>query len=657
LSGASLGTVFSAGLSVLGGGTVFGGLSASMFLPTTAGFVGAAAVGGAVGSIAGQAVGIATGVQDEFSWKSVGLAALGAAVTSGIGALSGGAAAGNNASFLGISQAKDPLLFAAARGVTNSLVTQGLGSALGLQSFSWKAIAVSAITAPLNAAINKYGLNEMLKDTDAFVRDSVTGIVNGTLAQSVRMQVYSDGKVDWASIAADAFGNAIGNSVVSSMQGGSTTASATQQRVDNDENYRLPGSYVTSDGSAENRNPVPVVEFDPQERAWRQANDRMYDELGLVPGGGTIDDEIPGQNRGFSRGAGRDRLVIGGEYGESAEALERRNALAQLKAKAQAYNAAVVSAEAAAGGDLSPTVANAARLQLFDVSGELPQMTVAPNSAAGAISAARLSGWGRAGAHTMGAYDAGAGAVESAGYSLGIVGTPESRAAWAVETSRAAVDGLFAFTRDPGGSISNWWNNLTGDDPAAIRQATAQGVGIAGSLLASRYVGRLAGDRVPATALDGVGDVANTESAAARFAKRPTFFNREVEWTAPSERGTGQTYKVFQREIDWDFTHKGQTNLDRALNGGSPFIEIDGKPVQLHLHHSRQNAQGPLFELNAVTHMTLDIESGFKALHPFSPRPHPDFPVNRPLFDTVDRPAYWTWRAQQEIAARKVLGR
>jgi hypothetical protein len=632
-------------------GTTFAttGLAASIGLNAT--FAMSAAIGGAVGSAASQLVGKAIGEVDQFSWKNVGLAALSAGVTSGLG----GVASGISAGLTTAAGEAGKYLAAAANGVIRSTVTQGLGSALGLQSFEWKAIAVSAITSPLNAGIND-GISSVagsaLKGMGETFSSGLLGVINGATAQAVRMQVYSDGKIDWSSIASDAFGNAIGNSVVSGMQGGSATASATQRRVDNDENYRLPGSYVTSDGSAENRNPVPVVEFDPQERAWRQANDRMYDELGLVPGGGTIDDEIPGQSHGFSRGAGRDRLVIGGQYGESAEAMERRNALAQLKAKAQAYNAAVASAEAAAGGDLSPTVANAARLQLFDVSGELPQMTVAPNSAAGSISAARLSGWDRAGAHGMGAYDAGAGTVESAAYSFGIVGTPESRAAWAVETSRAAVDGLFAFAQDPGGSISNWWNNFTGDDPAAIRQATAQGVGIAGSLLASRYVGRLAGDRVPATALDGVGDVASTESAAARFAKRPTFFTREVEWTAPSN-GTGLTYKVFQREIDWDYKPHGVlSNLELANVGRAPFIELDGKPVRLNLHHAEQNAKGPLFELNERSHLSVDNESGRLAVHPYLPKEHPFYPVDRPTFNKVDKPEYWMWRARQEVRRR-----
>jgi hypothetical protein len=181
-------------------------------------------------------------------------------------------------SFLGISQAKDPLLFAAARGVTNSLVTQGLGSALGLQSFSWKAIAVSAITAPINTGINA-ALGDALGGLHDVARDGVLGTLNGVLAQAVRMQFYSDGKVDWSSIAADAFGNAIGNSIVSQANdpsaysiaardrdwepGGSSaspvvgTPSAATYYDDFDNNFRLPGRNVASE--APDLNPTSAV--------------------------------------------------------------------------------------------------------------------------------------------------------------------------------------------------------------------------------------------------------------------------------------------------------------------------------------------------------------------------------------------------------------
>jgi hypothetical protein len=65
-------SAFSAGLAVLGGA---GGMIG----------MGAAMIGGAIGSIVSQGVGIAVGVQEHFSWKSVAMSAIGSGVAAGIG--------------------------------------------------------------------------------------------------------------------------------------------------------------------------------------------------------------------------------------------------------------------------------------------------------------------------------------------------------------------------------------------------------------------------------------------------------------------------------------------------------------------------------------------------------------------------------------------
>ena len=115
------------------------------------------------------------------------------------------------------------------------------------------------------------------------------------------------------------------------------------------------------------------------------------------------------------------------------------------------------------------------------------------NSSSTAPARAPLSLWDRASAHGLGVYDAGVGALDGAAHSFGLVGTPESRAAWAVETSRATIDGLRSFFSDVSGSASRWWSNLTGDDPAAIRQATvlpaSLGIGLATGYGTARSLG------------------------------------------------------------------------------------------------------------------------------------------------------------------------
>ncbi len=45
-----------------------------------------------------------------------------------------------------------------------------------------------------------------------------SGMVNGVIGQEIRMKVYNQGKIDYEQIAADAFGNALANSIVDKLQ-------------------------------------------------------------------------------------------------------------------------------------------------------------------------------------------------------------------------------------------------------------------------------------------------------------------------------------------------------------------------------------------------------------------------------------------------------
>ncbi|MFK8295828.1 RHS repeat-associated core domain-containing protein [Capnocytophaga canimorsus] len=122
--------------------------------------------------------------------------------------------------------------------------------------------------------------------------------------------------------------------------------------------------------------------------------------------------------------------------------------------------------------------------------------------------------------------------------------------------------------------------------------------------------------------------------------------------------GTGNNYVVFQQQIDWDaqFNKAGggvETNLDKALRGDSPLINKNGKWEPIHLHHSRQQGKGPLFELSESMHLHTTNEKGRKALHLFLPNKHPFDEVNRIAFNKVDKPEYWKQRAKAELEARK----
>ncbi|WP_303393880.1 HNH/ENDO VII family nuclease, partial [Lonsdalea iberica] len=123
------------------------------------------------------------------------------------------------------------------------------------------------------------------------------------------------------------------------------------------------------------------------------------------------------------------------------------------------------------------------------------------------------------------------------------------------------------------------------------------------------------------------------------------------KFDAPS----GNSHTVYQQAIDWDLpvnTRNGvKTNLDIALDGGSPFVVKNGKYSQINLHHSKQNGLGSLFELSSDTHQKYRYTN---ALHPHLPNAHPDNPVDRELFNT-DRDAYWKQRANEELKRRESI--
>ena len=128
------------------------------------------------------------------------------------------------------------------------------------------------------------------------------------------------------------------------------------------------------------------------------------------------------------------------------------------------------------------------------------------------------------------------------------------------------------------------------------------------------------------------------------------FFN-PIIFNAPS----GNTHIVYQQEIDWNLpvnTSEGvKTNLELAQMGRSPFIVKNGKYSQIILHHSKQNAKGPLFELSASTHQKY---KGSNALHPYGNKKHPINPVQHDYNWDVDRETYWMQRAEAELNSRKI---
>jgi hypothetical protein len=203
--------VWAAGTAALSGSVAAGFTGAAMA---------AAAIGGAVGSIASQLVGMATGIQEKFSWGQVATSAIGAGITSGVGAAFG--ASGGIAGQMGVPQG---VARAAVNGAINNVITQGVNILVGEQKkFDWRGVAAgavgSAISYSIDTAINgevnakgeRVGGMDWAKENPAtgqFVSRAVGGFASG-----VARSVIRGGKIDFANIAADAFGNAIGQAIV-----------------------------------------------------------------------------------------------------------------------------------------------------------------------------------------------------------------------------------------------------------------------------------------------------------------------------------------------------------------------------------------------------------------------------------------------------------
>jgi len=162
-------------------------------------FVGYAAAG-AVGSIAGQAVGIAIGAQDSFSWKSVALAAIGNGVSQGV--------------IGGEKFVEDAVGNAVIRGALSNATTQGIAIATGLQNkFSWKSVVASAAGAGIGAAVAGPASNLFGKsDLGQFATRLTSGLAAGLTAAALK-----GGKVSVTQVATDAFGNALGESLADAM--------------------------------------------------------------------------------------------------------------------------------------------------------------------------------------------------------------------------------------------------------------------------------------------------------------------------------------------------------------------------------------------------------------------------------------------------------
>jgi hypothetical protein len=194
-----------------------------------AGFVGAV-VGGAVGSAAGQEVAIGLDMQQHFSWKQVGMSAIEAGVTAGIGSYAGQAGLAGK---LGLANYLGQDLSLAFNAMASNLAVQSIGRATGWQTtgFSWRNAAAAALAAPVASEVNDFitqgpGVFDdytgkwvsTKSDYSRWVGDFgtrlTTAFVSGVAAQAIKRRVTGSGDLNYANIGAQAFGTTLGNTIV-----------------------------------------------------------------------------------------------------------------------------------------------------------------------------------------------------------------------------------------------------------------------------------------------------------------------------------------------------------------------------------------------------------------------------------------------------------
>lgn len=236
-------TYFTAGAATAALGPVLGGAASA-----------------AAGSIASQVVGVATGIQDKFSFKAVALAAIGGAVGGALKGfdLFGKAGLGKVTGF-----AND-----FARAATGSAITQGIGVATGLQDkFSWGAVAAAGAASAIGNVVGKALKIESLTKTpdgkggwtkgnislENIARNGVTGMARA-LASGAAQSIVEG--TDFGDNVLAALPGEIGNTLGMALAGGieKGVASAAARRAKAVEERRaiggISGSQIAAPSAA-----------------------------------------------------------------------------------------------------------------------------------------------------------------------------------------------------------------------------------------------------------------------------------------------------------------------------------------------------------------------------------------------------------------------
>ncbi|WP_336943006.1 LysM peptidoglycan-binding domain-containing protein, partial [Acinetobacter modestus] len=239
-------TIYTAGAASAAFGALAAGTSVTTAIGTTALFstgmaalsgasIGAAMVGAAVGSAASQLVGKAMGAVDSFSWSQVGISALTAGATAGVGAGIGQLASkgyswaqtANNA--INTVNSGGRATWAQVVGVgayagavsygSNYIANQVFGNN---QSFSWAALGSSVVGSMAGASLGKSGAFSALGKASPYAYS----LASAGAAATIEDKWFGGAKPDYLNVSMAAIANTVGTqfgSALSSLSENTTT--------------------------------------------------------------------------------------------------------------------------------------------------------------------------------------------------------------------------------------------------------------------------------------------------------------------------------------------------------------------------------------------------------------------------------------------------
>ncbi|MCF6437002.1 putative Ig domain-containing protein [Pseudoalteromonas sp. MMG022] len=251
-SGLGFSAAMTSGMTTLAGGTVTGAAVAGGTLATTTiGTMVAAGIGGFAGSVASQLAGKAMGAVDSFSLKNALSSGLTTVATAGMGSYLQGVNGATTNTINSITKLKN--LSAAGKavmGATTAISSVAANKLVGNQaSFRWGNVAASALASYAGAKVGLGDPNTLAGGMTSgdIILDTFGGVANSGLHYGADKLFGNEASWNFGSVAADAFGNALGNSIVSGLASKPTSTNSAQAKGKQNGASSLTPSSANSD--------------------------------------------------------------------------------------------------------------------------------------------------------------------------------------------------------------------------------------------------------------------------------------------------------------------------------------------------------------------------------------------------------------------------